>query len=464
MSEQKAQLNHLWGLAHGEISALERVALVGEEPVLPSIYKVGVQAQAAIGAAGLAAAEMHRARTGVKQEISVDMRHAAAAFRSENYVRINGEKVRMDFDPIHGFYKCGDGGWVQVHANYPAHRMGVVELLRCPLSREGVQAVFDRMSAAEVEELFAANMLPIARMRSEEEWDLHPQCETLDMQPVLIIEKIGEAEPRPLPPAGKRPLQGIRVLDLTKVIAGPVCGRTLAEHGADVLQITAKHLAHAMPLVIDSNRGKRSAYLDLRKEPELEHLKGLAKDADVFVQGYRPGTLAARGLAPEDLAEIRPGIVYVSLSAFGHEGPWAHRRGFDSIVQTCSGIGHAGGAAAGVDGMRHLPCQALDHASGYLMAFGGMMARLRQSQEGGSWLVRVSLARTGRWLQSLGKQDALDVKDPGLDDIADLIEDYGHTPFGLMTGVKPAAQLSVTAAYWATPSVPPGYNTPEWSG
>src|SRR6056297_81474 len=131
MSEQKAQLNHLWGLAHGEISALERVALVGEEPVLPSIYKVGVQAQAAIGAAGLAAAEMHRARTGVKQEISVDMRHAAAAFRSENYVRINGEKVRMDFDPIHGFYKCGAGGWVQVHANYPAHRMGVVELLRC---------------------------------------------------------------------------------------------------------------------------------------------------------------------------------------------------------------------------------------------------------------------------------------------------------------------------------------------
>lgn len=464
MSESQEQLQHLWSLAGGEAAALGNADLPGGEPALPGIYKVGVQAQASIAAAGLAAAEIHRARGGPAQTVSVPMRNAAISFRSESYLRVNDIKVRMAFDPIHGFYKCRDGGWVQVHGNFPQHRMSAAELLRCAYSRAGMQRVFDGMTAAEVEELFAANMLPCARMRSEEEWNAHPQSGTLDAQPVLILEKIGEADPRPLPPMGKRPLEGLKVLDLTKVIAGPVCGRTMAEHGAQVLQITAGHMAHAMPLIIDSNRGKRSAYLDLRKDANVERLKALAKDADIFVQGYRPGALAKRGLSPEALADLRPGIVYVSLSAFSHEGPWAQRRGFDSIVQTCSGIGHAGGVAAGVDGMKHLPCQALDHASGYLMAFGAMIARLKQSREGGSWLVRASLARTGRWLQSLGKQDALDVFDPALEDVQDMIEDYGQTPHGNMRGVKPAAELSASPGYWATKSVPPGFNTAEWVG
>ena len=456
------QLTHLWSLMGGDAAALGNADLPGDEPALPGIYNVGVQAQASVAASALAAAEVHRARGGPAQQVSVPMRNAAISFRSESYLRVDDVKVRTGFDPIHGFYKCGDGGWVQIHGNFPQHRMAAVELLRCAFSRDGVQRVLDGMAAAEVEELFAANMLPCARMRSEEEWGAHPQSAALDAQPIVVLEKIGEADPRPLPPAGERPLEGLKVLDLTKVIAGPVCGRTMTEHGAQVLQITASHMAHAMALVIDSNRGKRSAYLDLRKAPNVERLKALAKDADIFVQGYRPGTLASRGLSPEALAESRPGIVYVSLSAFGHEGPWAHRRGFDSIVQTASGIGHAGGVAAGMDGMHHLPCQSLDHASGYLMAFGGMMARLKQAQEGGSWLVRVSLARTGRWLQSLGKQGALDAFDPQLEDVQDMIEDYGQTPHGHMRGVKPAAILSATPGHWATPSVPPGYNKAEW--
>ena len=460
--EAADQLGHIWGLAGGAAAALDQVILTGDEPALPGIYNTGVQAQAAIAATGLAAAEVHKARGGPAQSVSLSMRHAAATFRSERYTRLNGKPARDFFDSIHGFYKCGDGGWVQVHANYPMHRMAVAELLHCAYSREGVQRVFDHMTAQEVEDLLEANKLPVARMRSEEEWNAHPQSAALDAQPVLSLVKIGEADPRPLPAAGERPLAGLRILDLTKVIAGPVCGRTLAEHGADVLQITAAHLAHVMPLIIDANRGKRSAYLDLRKAAGVERLKALAGEADVFVQGYRPGTLAARGLGPEQLAELRPGIVYVSLSAFGHEGPWGQRRGFDSIVQTASGIGHASGLVAGMDGMHHLPCQALDHASGYLMALGAMMGRLKQSQEGGSWLARVSLARTGRWLQALGKQDALGAEDQTIESIADLIEDYGDTAFGHMTGVKPAALLSATPGYWASKTVPPGSHTAEW--
>ena len=464
MTTSAEQLAQLWALAGGDAKALSHADLPGGEPALPGIYHVGVQAQSSIAASALAAAEVHRARGGPAQEVSVPMRNAAISFRSESYLRVDGVMVRDSFDPIHSFYKTGDGGWVQVHANFPQHRMGAAELLRCAYSREGVARALEGMKAAEVEDMFAAAMLPTARMRSEAEWNAHPQSAALDNQPVLILEKIGEADPRPLPATAARPLEGLKVLDLTKVIAGPVCGRTMAEHGAEVLQITAGHLAHSMPLIIDSNRGKRSAYLDLRKEQGVDRLKALAKDADIFVQGYRPNTLAKRGLGPEDLAAVRPGIVYVSLSAFSHEGPWSHRRGFDSIVQTCSGIGHAGGAAAGVDGMKHLPCQALDHASGYLMAFGGMMARLKQAHEGGSWLVRVSLARTGRWLQSLGKQDAIDAPDPALEDVQDMIEDYGQVPFGNMTGVKPAAILSATPGYWATPTVRPGTHAAEWIG
>ena len=164
--------------------------------------------------------------------------------------------------------------------------------------------------------------------------------------PTFTIEKIGEAPPQPLA-AGDRPLSGVRVLDLTRVIAGPVCGRTLAVHGADVLLVTGAHLPQMMPLVIDNGRGKLSTFIDLREASGRETLGGLARDADIFVQGYRPGAVKRDGFGPEEVARLRPGIVYVSLCAYGHEGPWASRRGFDSLVQNANGINHAEAEAAG---------------------------------------------------------------------------------------------------------------------
>ncbi|MCW3476623.1 CoA transferase, partial [Limobrevibacterium gyesilva] len=256
---------------------------------------------------------------------------------------------------------------------------------------------------------------------------------------------------------------GLRALDLTRVIAGPVCGRALAAHGADVLHITAPHLPSIGPLVSDTGRGKRSAQLDLRDPAGRATLRRLLADADLFVQSYRPGALAAHGFGPEDAAAARPGLVYVALSAYGHTGPWAGRRGFDSLVQTASGFNHAEAEAAGAPGQpKPLPCQALDHASGYLMAFGALAAVLRRAEEGGSWLVRVSLAGTGRWLRGLGRvPNGLACPDPDQDAVADLLETT-DSGFGRLNAIRHAAALSETPAHWALPSVPLGTHPAAW--
>jgi crotonobetainyl-CoA:carnitine CoA-transferase CaiB-like acyl-CoA transferase len=215
-------------------------------------------------------------------------------------------------------------------------------------------------------------------------------------------------------------------------------------------------------LDVDTGRGKLSAALDLRAEEDQQRLRSLLREAHVFVQGYRPGGVAALGFSPEACAEIRPGIVTVSLSAYGRAGPWAHRRGFDSLVQTATGINHAEAEVAGVEGPKELPCQALDHASGYLMAFGAMMALARKAREGGSWHVRVSLAQTGHWLSHLGRLDAgFRAPDPNQDDIADLLGTM-DTPQGRLTFVKHAAALSETPAFWSRPPVPLGSSAPVW--
>jgi crotonobetainyl-CoA:carnitine CoA-transferase CaiB-like acyl-CoA transferase len=459
-TDASAALADLWGLAGGDPEALGRVRLGGGDPVLPGRFRVGTAALATIGAAGLAAAEVWRARTGKPQTASVDVRAAAAAFRSERYLRINGRPPADPWSPIAGFYLAADGYWIQLHTNFPHHRNGVLRVLGCPERREAVAAAVAGWSAAELEDVLAAEGMCAGMVRDGEEWREHPQGYAVAGLPLLEIRRIGEAPAEPLAPAA-RPLGGARVLDLTRVIAGPVCGRVLAEHGAEVLLITAPHLPSIELLVMDTGRGKLAAHLDLRREADLARLRELAREADVVVQSYRPGTLAARGLGPQELARLRPGIVYVTLSAYGHLGPWRDRRGFDSLVQSVSGIAHEEGRAAGLDRPRHLPCQALDHATGYLAAFGAMMALLRRAREGGSYLVRVALAATGRWLDALGRVEGREAPDLPLEDLADLLETT-DTPFGALAGVRPAALLSETAARWARPAVPLGTHPPEW--
>ena len=458
--DPKNVLAALWQDAGQDAAALDEIAFSGAEPVLPSSFAVGTAAAATIGAAGLAAAELWRLWTGRRQNVSVDMRAAAVEFRSERYLRVDGKVPDEYHDDIAGLYRCGDGRWARLHTNLPHHCRGLLKLLGVPHDKAAVQRALDGMTAEALETAAAEAGLVVTACRSFAEWDAHPQGKAVAKLPAFAIEKIGEAPPQKRDPSD-RPLSNVKVLDLTRIIAGPVCGRTLAAHGADVLLVTAQHLASMLPLVMDTGRGKLSTSIDLRAEEGRAALSALVPQADVFVQGYRPGAIAAHGFSPRDVARLRPGIVYASLCAYGHEGPWANRRGFDSLVQTASGFNIAEAEAFGSPRPKELPAQELDHATGYLLAFAVMTALKRQAEEGGSWHVRLSLAQTGYWLRQLGRIDGMTCPNPKFDDVRDCLED---TPsgFGRLTAVRHAAVMSETPARWARPSVPLGTHPPAW--
>lgn len=463
--EPSEALARLWQCAGLPGAALDHLTLTGAEPVLPSSFAVGTAAQASLGAAALAAATLWWQRSGRWQQVTVDMAHACAEFRSERYLRVEGGAAPELWDKIAGAYRCGDGRWVRLHTNFPHHRDGVLRLLGCAHDKGAVQAALETWRAEDFETAASQAGLVVAAMRSFDEWDAHPQAAALRALPPLILERLGDAPAEPLPPltgTENQPLTGVRVLDFTRIIAGPVAGRTLAAHGADVLLVTAPHLPSIPPLVIDTGRGKRSCQLDLRDTDDRHVLHRLLHHADVVVQGYRPGGLAALGFGPEAAARARPGIVYASLSAYGHVGPWADKRGFDSLVQTATGFNHAEARAGGSDVPRPLPAQVLDHAAGYLLALGVMAALHRRAVEGGSWHVRVSLAQVGQWLRSLGRvPGGVDAPDQRFDDISAMLE-VVPSGFGNLTVVRHAAQLSETPARWSRPSVPLGTDAPEW--
>lgn len=457
----RAALLGLWRALDMPDEAMDYVDLSGREPALPSSFPVGTAAQASMAAAALAAAELWHLRGGARQRVAVDMLHAAQECRS--YFTLDGVAPDVH-DKITGVYRCGDGGWVRIHANFAHHRDGALALLGCPAggatTRQQVEQALSRWRALEFEQQAADAGLVVAAMRSFDEWDRHPQGLALAGQPVLTVERIGEADSRPLPRYGQgaRPLKDIRVLDLTRIIAGPVCGRALAAYGADVMLINSPQLPN-IETIAETSRGKLSVHADLETADGRIALANLLRSAHVFVQGYRPGALQALGFGPHEAAGMRPGIVYVSLSAYGDSGPWAQRRGFDSLVQTATGFNHAEAHAAGSPAPKPLPMQILDHASGYLMAYGAQVALARQATEGGSWHVRVSLAQTARWLRSLGRV-------PGglqcpMPPIAGFLE---STPsgFGLLAAVRHAAQFSLTPARWVRPSMPPGTHPTVW--
>jgi crotonobetainyl-CoA:carnitine CoA-transferase CaiB-like acyl-CoA transferase len=461
MQSPKQILADVWTLAGGDPAELDAVTLTGDEPQLPSSFRVAAAAQTSIAAAGLAAAHIWKLRSGQAQEIAVGMRHAVVECRSERYLRLDDTPPPPAWDTIAGVYKTRGQRCVRLHTNFPHHRDAVCRVLNCNAERDEVQAALMQWDAEAFETAAYEAGGVVSMMRSHDEWSALPQAKALAGLPVITLEKIGDAAPKSWP-EGERPLAGLRVLDLSRVIAGPVAGRTLAAHGADVLLVSSPNLPAIPWLTIDTGRGKLSTFIDLKRDEGRNKLKELLTEADIFSQGYRPQALANLGFSPEEAARINPGIVCVSLSAYGHIGPWANRRGFDSLVQTSTGFNHAEGEAAGVDGPKELPAQILDHATGYLMAFGAMMAKARQSREGGSWHVRVSLAQTGNWIWNLGRvTDGLKTADLK----GEAIEPFSQqmpSGFGSLHAITHAAQLSRTPAFWSRPAVPLGSHPPRW--
>ena len=453
-------LADIWTSAGGDPAALNAVRLSGDEAQLPSSFRVAAAAGVSVAATGLAAAEIWKLRSGQSQDVAVDMRHAVVECRSERYLCVDGKPPPPAWDAIAGVYKARDG-FVRLHTNFPHHRAAVCKVLNCKPERDEVQAALMQWDGEAFETAAYAAGGVVAFMRSHDQWSATPHAKALAQLPLISITKIGEAAPKPWP-AGDRPLSGIRVLDLSRVIAGPVAGRTLAAHGADVLLISGPDLPAIPWLTIDTGRGKLTGFVDLKSEQGRGVLRDLLMDADIFSQGYRPRAIAGLGFSPEQAASINPGIVYVTLSAYGHAGPWAERRGFDSLVQTTTGFNHAEGQAAGLDGPKELPAQMLDHATGYFMAFGAMMAKARQAREGGSWHVQVSLAGTGRWLWNLGRVDGgLAISDLKAEAVTPFIEQV-PSGFGPLQSVSHSARMSKTPASWARPAMPLGSHPPKW--
>jgi len=434
------------------------ISIPGADPVFKTRYRVGTAGAAALAALGLAAARLWLRRGGRAQKIAVDVAAAAASLRSTAYLRVDGKRRSEIWDPLSGFYPVSDG-WVRFHCNFAVHRDAAFGVLGVAQDRQAGEAASADWRGEALEDAIHAAGGCAGYVRSDADWARHPQAQAVAAQPLIEIVRIGDAPPEPLS-AAARPLAGVRVLDLTRVLAGPTCARSLAEHGADVLKISAAHLADSGVADIDTGIGKLSARLDLRQQEGVDTLRALAREADVFSQSYRPGALAARGFSPEALAALRPGIVCVSLSAWGASGPWQSRRGFDSIVQSVSGMAQA---SAGADGKpRLLPVSAIDYVSGYLMAFGALVALERRAREGGSWLVRVALARVGKWIVDLGTVDAGTAADDLPPEVLDTLLTEIDSPAGRIRHLGPVLEMSETPPRWDRPPVPLGFHAPEW--
>jgi crotonobetainyl-CoA:carnitine CoA-transferase CaiB-like acyl-CoA transferase len=438
----------------------------GADPIVPTPFRVGVAGAATLAATGLAAVDLWQHRTGRRQDIGVDVRQATASLRSGHYLQVGDGAVSSERNSVMGFYPAKDGHWSYIHANFPNHRAAALKVLGCEENRESMARAVATWNAADLEEAIIAAKGAGGMVRTRAEWADHPQAAAVAALPLMEIVRIGDSDPEPLP-QGNRPLSGIRVVDITRVLAGPTCARTLAEHGADVMKISAEHLPNIGYQEFDTGHGKLSSYLDLREQRNVDTLRGLVREADVFSQGYRPGTLGARGLAPEELASIRPGLVYVSLCAFGHTGPWASRRGFDTVIQSVSGITWRQGEIfpGKTPGPQFYPVSAIDYCTGYLMAAGAMIALRRRAEEGGSWLVRISLAQVGKWIVDLGEIPAAALRDVAAEFSREELDRWSmvtETPSGKLRHLKPVVQLSETPPYWARPSVPLGYHQPVW--
>ncbi|MCC5479375.1 CoA transferase [Streptomyces barringtoniae] len=450
-----------WSALGGDPAHLARLTTVVREGVLEARLPVRELARACVGACALAAAELAARRAGLAEVpgVRVDDGAVAAAFHSERLLRVDG-RTPVTFAPLSRFWRTADGR-VRTHANYPHHRARLLGALGLPQDASA-EAVADRIAerpALDVEEaVYGAGGLAVA-LRSPKEWAATEQAAEVAARPLVERERLGSTHARvltPLDPAAAAllPAAGLRVLDLTRVLAGPVATRTLALLGADVLRVDAPWLPELPDQQADTGFGKRSATLDLTADRDT--FEELLAAADVVVTGYRPGALDRFGLAPEALFARRPALVVAQVSAWGAYGPWGRRRGFDSLVQVATGIAATEGSA---EEPGALPAQALDHGTGYLLAAAVLRALTEQSYDGGGRLVRLALARTARWLTD-GIRPTAATGAPYEGPDAWLAETDG--PLGRLRHALPPVSFAGGPGDWARPPVPWGSDSARW--
>jgi hypothetical protein len=436
------------------------VDVTGQDPILKTPLHLGEGASAVLALLGQESSRIWMARGGRPQSLSLDARHAAASLHSYSLLCVDGQRAIDKRAPakLNRFWRCGDGRHIYLHESFygPPPLLRELGLSAAEASEEAIAAAVLRRGAFELEDALASQGLCAAVARSPQEWSEHPQGQALAAKKYpLEVTKLEDSPPEPFA-AGDRPLSGIRVLDLTRVLAGPVCARTLAEHGADVLHIASPKLPTIEAFEMDTGHGKRQSYVDLDDTPGRDTLRNLIRGADVFSQGFRQGALERRGFGVEAVAGLRPGIIYVSENAYGHDGPWKTRPGWEQLAQTVTGVA----ALPGIERPALAPAAICDYTTGYFAALGTMIALRRRATEGGSWLVAVSLAQTAMWYLSLGV-DLNPAAACGEGDHSAFMRER-QTPYGAITHVTPPLRMSETSPQWTLLSKPLGSEPAVW--
>ena len=450
----------LWHSNDLPLQALENLTLTGDLPVLPSSFAVSFAATSSIAVAAAMAGVIAHQRTGNRLDITVD--HLDASMECTGAFRVDGVSPAQ-FAPLSGLYQTNDG-YVRMHANFDHHRDIILKSigLACgpDTSRSAAEKEILTRSTAELDQAIQQAGGACAPLRTFDQWDRHPQSTALASLPLVDITKVGDSKPRKLPVITTKdlPLSGIKILDLTRILAGPVAGRTLAAYGADVMLINSPGLPN-ISAIAETSRGKLSTHIDLLTASGKKALHSLLAESHVFTQGYRPGALSVLGFSADEMISRYPGLVYTSLSAYGKNGPLASHRGFDSLVQTAVGFNDAEASAFGSNTPKAMPVQILDYASGFLMAYGTQVALYRQALEGGSYHVQVSLARTASWLRSMGQSHQY------LSTVAPAPEQFlqhYESGFGELMAIRHAARFNGLSTNWSRPSMPPGSHPPIW--
>jgi len=423
---------------------------------LASVFAVTDLAAASVGAACLAVAELMHARHGTWPSATVDRR--LASFWFARSIRPDGWELTTVWDTVAGDYQAADS-WIRLHTNAPHHRAAALAVLDAPEDREQVARVVSRWPAEALESAIVEWGGCAAAMRTASAWAAHPQGQAVASEP-LVHHASGMTGPAPgWTVAAERPLHGIRVLDMTRVLAGPVATRFLAGYGAEVLRIDPPGW-NEPGVVPDVVLGKRCARLDLRRPGDRAAWEGLLARADVLVHGYRPGALDGLGLDADRRNALCPGLVDVSLDAYGWSGPWQGRRGFDSLLQMSTGIAEAGMRQAGLDRPTPLPVQALDHATGAIMAAAAVRGLTRRLSTGAGSSARTSLARTAVLLTSLPRGGSTPLAPERPDDLMDTIE---ATAWGPARRIRPPCSVEGAPMRWDHPATELGSATAEWA-
>ncbi|OIN52741.1 CoA transferase [Pseudomonas costantinii] len=423
---------------------------------LPSTFAVTELACATVGAAGQAVAQLIQQQTGRLPGVTVDRRLASFWFSSS--IRPAGWQMPPLWDPVAGDYACADG-WIRLHTNAPHHRAAAERVLGKVVDRAEMAAKVTAWNAAQLEQAIVDEGGCAAQMRAWQAWQTHPQGLAVNAEDLVQRQTFETTTGKPWLGSVARPLAGLKVLDLTRVLAGPVASRFLAGLGADVLRIDSPTWSEP-GVVPEMTLGKRCARLDLKSPEGRQIFESLLKEADILFHGYRADALEHLGYTASELRAIAPGLIDVSLNAYGWSGPWRNRRGFDSLVQMSSGIADAGMAWKQSDKPVPLPLQALDHATGYLMAASAIQALSERLKSGRGGSARLSLARTAKLLVKAGQvpeQPALraeEASDQGL-----VVE---QTAWGQAHRLLAPVTISGTPLQWDLPAGELGSHRPQW--